>query len=128
MFLNSSMNNILIVNTSIFIAVAFAHALRLMYQSPLTIGEVSLPLWVSWVGVALGLTMAWLNWSALSQRGKRAILKLLLALVIIDVVALLYSWGAQLAYWGLSGNAFLWFIVLDAFLIVVLWYLLKKKG
>ncbi|MDZ4221801.1 MAG: hypothetical protein U1C18_02905 [Patescibacteria group bacterium] len=121
------MKNILIVNTAVFLTVAFAHGLRLAYQSPLTIGSVILPLWVSWVGVGLGLALAWLNWKALSKRGKRAIFKLLLALVAIDALALLYSWGAGLVYWGFSGNTFLWFVLLDAAIIAALWRALSRQ-
>ena len=47
----------------LFILVAIAHLLRLVYSIDLTVGEWSVPPWVSVLGTIGPLVIAWLLWS-----------------------------------------------------------------
>lgn len=117
--------HILVVNTAVFLTVAFLHLLRLAYRAPAVIGDIPIPLWLSGAAAILGLGMAWFNWGALERKGKGAVLRLAFSLVIIDMLVLLYSWAAGLEYWGFSGSAFLWFAILDAAILFALRYVLR---
>ena len=46
----------------IFLVVAFAHLLRLVFLIPLTAGEWSVPQWISLFGIVVPLLVAWLLW------------------------------------------------------------------
>jgi hypothetical protein len=46
----------------IFLLVAFAHLLRLVFLIPVTAGGWSVPQWISLFGVAVPLLVAWLLW------------------------------------------------------------------
>lgn len=122
------MPNLPIVNTAIFLTVVFFHALRIAYQSPAVIGSVEIPLWLSAVAVVGAAVLAYLNWHSLSQRGKPQWLRLLLALIVIDIVVLLASWLLQLSYWGLSGDTFLWFVIIDVVLVGIVLQTLRKRA
>lgn len=121
------MSHLSIVNTAIFAAVAFFHALRIAYQSPVVIGPVEVPLWLSAVAVVGAGVLAVLNWKS-QPRGRDAWLRLVLALLVIDIVALLYSWIAKLSYWGLSGDTFLWFVIIDLVLAGIVLQALRKRA
>jgi hypothetical protein len=58
---------IAIVNTAVFVAIALAHLLRLVYQSPATIGSIEIPLWLSLVAIAGAVVLAHLNWQSLKK-------------------------------------------------------------
>ena len=47
----------------LFILVAIAHLLRLVYGIDVTVGEWSVPQWVSVLGTIVPLVIAWLLWS-----------------------------------------------------------------
>lgn len=122
------MSYLSIVNTAIFAAVAFFHVLRVAYQSPVVVGSVEVPLWLSAVAVVGAVILAVLNWKS-QPRGRDAWLRLILTLLIIDIAALLYSWIAKLAYWGISGDTFLWFVIIDVVLVgIILSALRKSRG
>lgn len=44
----------------LFLIIAFAHLLRLVFMAPITAGERQAPLWISLLGVILPLVVAWL--------------------------------------------------------------------
>ena len=46
----------------IFLVVAFAHLLRLVFLIPITTGDWSVPQWISLFGVVVPLLVAWLLW------------------------------------------------------------------
>ena len=46
----------------IFLVVAFAHLLRLVFLIPITAGDWSVPQWISLFGVLVPLLVAWLLW------------------------------------------------------------------
>ena len=46
----------------IFLVVAFAHLLRLVFLIPITAGDWSIPQWISLFGVVVPLLVAWLLW------------------------------------------------------------------
>ncbi len=105
-----------LINAAVFTAVALLHGMRLAYQSEVIIGGISLPLWLSAIAIVGAATLAWLNWRAAPQRDLAAFAGYIQALIVIDAVILLYSWAANLSYWGISGAAFLGFFVLDCVL------------
>lgn len=121
------MSHLSIVNTAIFAVVAFFHALRVAYQSPLVVGSVEVPLWLSAVAVVGAAILAVLNWKSQPRR-RDAWLRFILSLLIIDIAALLYSWLAKLSYWGLSGDTFLWFVIIDVILIGIILQALRKRS
>ncbi|MDX2416117.1 MAG: hypothetical protein QNK19_01515 [Xanthomonadales bacterium] len=47
----------------LFILVAIAHFLRVVYGIDVTVGEWSVPQWVSVLGTIVPLVIAWLLWS-----------------------------------------------------------------
>ncbi|TAL49858.1 hypothetical protein EPN81_04495 [Patescibacteria group bacterium] len=122
------MRNILIVNTAIFVSVAALHALRVAYQAPVVIGSFTLPLWLSAVAVVGVAILAYLNWRALEHYGKESWLRLLLALIVIDIAVLLCSWATKLTYWGMSGDTFLWFVIIDVILVGIVLGALRKRA
>ncbi len=46
----------------IFLVVAFAHLLRLVFLIPITAGAMNVPQWISVFGVVVPLLVAWLLW------------------------------------------------------------------
>jgi hypothetical protein len=52
------------LGAAIFTIVALLHIARLFYGWPVTIGTLSIPLWASWVGVAVAALLAWLGFKA----------------------------------------------------------------
>lgn len=44
----------------LFLIIAFAHLLRLVFLAPMPAGEMQAPLWISLLGVILPLVVAWL--------------------------------------------------------------------
>ena len=46
----------------LFLVIAFAHLLRLVFMVPITAGKWQVPLWISLLGVILPLVVAWLLW------------------------------------------------------------------
>lgn len=47
---------------AVFVLVAIAHLLRLVYGAEVTVAGFSLPQWVSVVGFAVPVLIAWLLW------------------------------------------------------------------
>lgn len=121
------MSYLSIVNTAIFAAVAFFHALRIAYQTPVAVGPVDVPMWLSAVAVVGAVVLAVLNWKA-QPRGRDAWLRLVLTLLVIDITGLLFSWLAKLSYWGLSGDTFLWFVIIDLVLVGIILNALRKRA
>lgn len=117
-----------IINTAVFLSVAIMHAIRLGYQSPVTVGDMTIILWLSAIAVIGALLLAWYNWHAISKPGMSEYLKLLFILLLIDMGGLLYSWLAGLEYWSLSGADFAWFILFDLLAIGIIANFLKKKS
>jgi len=50
------------IAVTLFVIIAFAHLLRLIFMVPITAGEWSVPQWISLLGVILPLVVAWLLW------------------------------------------------------------------
>lgn len=121
------MSHLSIVNSAIFAAVASFHALRIAYQSPVVVGPVEVPLWLSALAVVGAVVLAVLNWKS-QPRGRDAWLRFVLVLFVIDVAVLLYSWLAKLSYWGLSGDTFLWFVIIDLVLVGIILQALRKRS
>jgi len=117
-----------IINTAVLLSVAMMHALRLGYQSPVSVGDVTITLWLSAIAVVGALLLAWYNWRAISKPGMPEYLKLLLVLLLIDMGGLYYSWLAGLEYWSLSGADFAWFILFDLIAIGIISLYLKKRS
>ncbi len=46
----------------IFVVIAVAHLLRLVFLIPITAGEMNVPHWISVFGVVVPLLVAWLLW------------------------------------------------------------------
>ena len=46
----------------LFILITIGHLLRLIYQVPMHIGNVPIPVWVSVPGCLVTATLAWLLW------------------------------------------------------------------
>jgi protein-S-isoprenylcysteine O-methyltransferase Ste14 len=53
----------------VFVIIAFAHLLRLIFLVPMSVGEWDVPRWISLLGVVLPLVVAWLLW--LDSRNNR---------------------------------------------------------
>lgn len=121
------MTHLSIVNTAIFAVVAFFHALRIAYQSPVVVGSVEVPLWLSAMAVVGAVVLAVFNWKS-QPRGRDAWLRLVLTLLVIDIAGLLYSWLAKLSYWSLSGDTFLWFVIIDLLLVGIVLQALRKRA
>lgn len=49
----------LLVCSSLFTLIAVVHALRLMYGWRVTLGEWTIPVWVSWVGLLIAGYLAY---------------------------------------------------------------------
>jgi hypothetical protein len=94
----------------------------------LVIGSIDVPLWLSGFAIVGGVILAWLNWKQLERAGKVQWLTLLLSLIVIDVLVLLYSWVAQLSYWNISGDTFLWFVIIDLVLIGIILHPIRKAS
>jgi len=122
------MRSLFIVNTAIFVSVAFAHAVRLAYQAPVVVGSFTMPLWLSSTAVVGVAILAYFNWRAVAPHGKDGYLRLLLALLTIDIAVLLFSWTARLTYWGMNGDTFLWFVIIDVVLVGIILNTLKKRS
>jgi hypothetical protein len=50
------------IAVTLFLIIAFAHLLRLIFMVPITAGEWRVPQWISLLGVVLPLVVAWLLW------------------------------------------------------------------
>jgi hypothetical protein len=48
----------------IFALVAVLQMLRAVTGLPVTVGQTSIPIWVSWVACAVAIILAWLGYSA----------------------------------------------------------------
>lgn len=48
---------------TLFLIIAFAHLMRLIFLVPMTAGSWQVPHWISLMGVILPLVVAWLLWS-----------------------------------------------------------------
>jgi hypothetical protein len=116
-----------IINTAVFLTVAFMHGLRLGTQTPVVIGGVEVALWLSFLAVVGTLLLAWYNWRTLKKPGTPEILKLLFVLLLIDIGCLFYSWFTGLVYWGIGGETFAWFILFDLIAIGIIANFIKKK-
>ncbi|MBI5794021.1 hypothetical protein HZA87_02965 [Candidatus Uhrbacteria bacterium] len=121
------MINVNIVNAAVFIAVAVLHGVRLLTGADVNIGGIEIAPWLSAVAIVGAVVLAWWNLKSLPAIGKREILRLIQALAAIDAFICFYSWVAGLSYWGFSGSLFLWGIVFDAVVILVIAQALKKS-
>jgi hypothetical protein len=120
------MRNLAIVNTAVFLSVAFLHAVRVAYEAPFVFGSVEVPMWLSGLAVVLLVILAWFNWRSLGSATKVDWLILLLSLIVVDIVVLLYSWATQISYWNISGDTFLWFVIIDLILIGIILHPIRK--
>ena len=74
------------------------------------------------------MVLAVFNWKHVEPRGKVERLKLLLALIVVNIVILFFSWVAQLSYWNLSGDTYLWFIIIDLVLVGMILHPIRKRS
>lgn len=56
--------NFALLAAAIFTIVALLHFARVLYGWPVTIGTVSIPLWLSWLGIVVAALLAWLGFKA----------------------------------------------------------------
>ena len=122
------MKKLYIVNTALFTSVAALHALRLVYSAPVTIWSFEVQLWLSAVAVAGTALLAWLNWRQVTKHTKADWLWLLICLIVIDAFIGLYSWVADIAFWGISGDTFLWFVIIDLLLVAIIHGSVRNSG
>jgi hypothetical protein len=61
------LKNYLSLVSLIFLALAIAHAIRIMKQANVTVGDAVIPLWVSWVAIVV---TGFLGYSGHKLRGK----------------------------------------------------------
>ena len=52
------MRNYVVFSGLIFALIALAHILRLVFDWPLQIGDVTVPIWVSWIAVIVPAALA----------------------------------------------------------------------
>ena len=121
------MINVNIVNAAVWIAVAVLHIVRLVTQSTAVIGGIEIAPWLSAVAVVGAVVLAWWNLKALPTCGKPEVLRLIQVLAAIDGFICFYSWVMGLSYWGFSGSIFLWGILIDLGVILLIAQTLKKK-
>ena len=60
------MRSYAIVTGLIFTLAALAHVVRLVLDWPIQIGDVTVPMWVSWIAVIVAASLA--IWAAISSR------------------------------------------------------------
>jgi hypothetical protein len=51
-----------VIAAIIFLIMAVVHIFRLVRHVPMTFGNHSIPMWVSWVGIVIPLLLAWGLW------------------------------------------------------------------
>ncbi len=122
------MKNLYIVNTAVFTSVAALHALRLAYKAPATVGSFEVELWLSAIAVAGAALLAWLNWRQVKKHTRADWLWLLLSLIVVDAFIVVYSWIAEITAWGISGDTWLWFVVIDLILVAIVHGAVRKSG
>ncbi|MCL4363837.1 hypothetical protein M1328_01205 [Patescibacteria group bacterium] len=56
----------------VFAGVSFAHFLRIAYSLPIVIGNLTVPIWVSWIGLVVGAYLSYASFHfATATKGKR---------------------------------------------------------
>lgn len=113
------MKNLYIVNTAVFTSVAALHAMRLVYQLPVSVGSMSIELWLSGVAMIGTFVLALLNWKQVKKHTRTDWFVLLFSLIVVDTFMVLYAWVAGLAFWGISGDTWFWFVLLDLALMAI---------
>ncbi|MBT4856960.1 hypothetical protein HON52_02110 [Candidatus Uhrbacteria bacterium] len=121
------MKKIHIVNTAVFTSVAALHAMRLAFQAPATIGAFEVELWISAVALVGTAALALLNWQAVGKHSKSDLLWFFFVLVLLDAAIGLYSWIAEISYWGISGDSFLWFVLIDLVIAGIIHGAVRKR-
>lgn len=122
------MKKLYIANTAVFTSVAALHLLRMIFETPLTIGEYEIELWLSALAAAGTGVLAWLNWRAVGKHGRTDWLWLLIALLLVDAFIVFYAWVAEITYWGISGDTFLWFVLIDLVLVGIVHGFVRSSG
>ena len=120
------MKKLYILNTAVFSSVAALHVLRLVFQAPATVGDFEIQLWLSVLALVGAAALALLNWKQVAIHSKADWLWLLISLIVIDAFIALYSWFAEITYWGISGDTFLWFVLIDLVLIAIIHGAVRK--
>ena len=120
------MKNLYIVNTAVFTSVAALHALRLAYQAPANVANFEIDLWLSAVALVGAGALAWLNWRQVAKHSRNDWLMLLLALIVVDAFIVFYSWVAEIAAWGISGDTWLWFVLIDLVLVAIVHGMVRR--
>ena len=122
------MKNIYIANTAVFLSVAVLHGMRLVFYTPATIGDVQVTMWLSAIALVVTAALAMMNWCAVGNHTNTDILRLLLALIVVDVFVLFYSWASSISYWGITHDTFLWFILMDLVLFAIIHTAVRKTA
>jgi len=126
--MKAKLKHLLVINTSVFVAVFIMHLFRLILSTEITISGQSIPLWVSVPAIILAGFLAWQNWTALGKKNARIVSKVLAAMFALDGIMVLIFYFAKLEFWGMSGNFFLIGAGIDAAIFAVLmWFAFKKK-
>lgn len=120
------MKKLYIVNTAVFTSVAALHVLRLVFNAPAFVGDFEIQMWLSAVAVVGIAILAWLNWRQVKQHSQDDWLTLLIALILVDAFIVFYSWVAQITAWGISGDTWLWFVLMDLVLVGIVHGAVKK--
>jgi len=124
----SKNENVAIISSALFTAVAFGHFLRIVTGASLTIGGVEISVWASVIVVIVTATLAVLNCRTLGRPTKVHWLKWFEWLFVFDALVCFYSWVTGLSYWGFSTTAFGWIVLFDVVVIIILNYYAKKAS
>ena len=121
------LKDILIVDTALFIVIALVHLLRLLLQTPIKVGDFSIPLWVSAAAVVLLFFLAMQNWISMPKKTTKTLAKIVAIIFAVDALFGVSAWFYGVEFLGFSGNLYLAGIVFDLIVIGVLWWYIKKK-
>lgn len=48
-----------LIATAVFLLVALGHAIRILFRWPVTIGNIVVPVWISWIGLIIAGYLAY---------------------------------------------------------------------
>lgn len=58
---------VLTINTVVFALVGLLHLWRALGGYDANIGNITLPVWGSWIGLLVAIVLVWLNWNAMKK-------------------------------------------------------------
>jgi len=120
--------HIAIVNAAIFVYVGVLHVLRAVFNLDLTIGSVTIAAWVSVLPALGAFVLVYFNMKSIHVWSKATWLKFIVALLVLDAAVVLYSWLANLSYWGISNMGFGVIFVVEFLVIIALAMYIRKRN